>query len=136
MSTDARTALDQAIDSIESSYEFMLAYAAQGREQETSGPGPTIRATLQALDAALGALGDRIQAHAAADPARAAAMGEFLAVVRRDAAAAGAAVRLALAIPSISSQLIDNLNASIHIRALLTDVFLVDEALKSLARKA
>jgi len=26
---------------------------------------------------------------------------------------------------------VDNLNASIHIRALLTDVFLIDEALKS-----
>jgi hypothetical protein len=31
----------------------------------------------------------------------------------------------------MSSQLVDNLNASIHIRALLTDVFLIDEALKS-----
>jgi len=54
--------------------------------------------------------------------------------VRRDAGAAGAAVRLALTMPSISSQLIDNLNASIHVRALLTDVFLIDEALKLLAR--
>lgn len=136
MSTDTRAALDQVIDAIESSYEFMLAYAAQGREQEASGPGPNIRATLQALEAALGVLGERIQAHAAGEPARRAAVDEFLAVVRRDAGAAGAAVRLALALPAISSQLIDNLNASIHIRALLTDVFLVDEALKSLARKA
>jgi hypothetical protein len=30
----------------------------------------------------------------------------------------------------ISSQLVDNLNASIHLRALLTDLFIVDEALK------
>jgi len=28
---------------------------------------------------------------------------------------------------SVSSQLIDNLNANIHFRALLTDLFLVDE---------
>jgi hypothetical protein len=35
-----------------------------------------------------------------------------------------------LAQPSINSQLIDNLNASIHVRALLTDLFLLDEALK------
>jgi hypothetical protein len=63
-------------------------------------------------------------------------VGEFLTVARRDAAAARSALRLALATPSISSQLIDNLNASIHIRALLTDVFLVDEALKSFARTA
>ena len=45
-----------------------------------------------------------------------------------------AAVRLALAVPSIGSQLIDNLNASIHVRTLLTDVFLLDEALKAATR--
>ena len=33
--------------------------------------------------------------------------------------------------PTISSQLIDNLNASIHLRALLTDLFLFDEILKA-----
>ena len=36
-----------------------------------------------------------------------------------------------LAQRSISSQLVDNLNASMHIRALLTDIFLIDEVLKS-----
>ncbi len=40
------------------------------------------------------------------------------------------AVELVLAQPAISSQLIDNLNASIHLRALLTDLFLIDEILK------
>jgi hypothetical protein len=30
----------------------------------------------------------------------------------------------------IISPLVDNLNASIHLRALLTDIFLIDEALK------
>jgi hypothetical protein len=38
-----------------------------------------------------------------------------------------------LAQKALSSQLIDNLNASIHIRALLTDIFLIDEALKGSA---
>ena len=42
-----------------------------------------------------------------------------------------AAMRLVLAQPSISSQLVDNLNASIHVRALLTDLFLIDEILKA-----
>ena len=37
---------------------------------------------------------------------------------------------LVLARADISSQLIDNLNASIHLRALLTDLFVVDEVLK------
>ena len=42
-----------------------------------------------------------------------------------------AVVNLVLAQPSISSQLVDNLNASMHVRALLTDLFLIDEVLKT-----
>jgi hypothetical protein len=53
-----------------------------------------------------------------------------LTVIERDGKDAQAAVRLVLAQPSISSQLVDNLNASIHLRALLTDLFLIDEILK------
>ena len=52
--------------------------------------------------------------------------------VDRDAVASRAAVAIVLSLPGISSQVIDNLNASIHLRALLTDLFLVDEVLKGL----
>ena len=45
-----------------------------------------------------------------------------------------AAIQVVIAQPSISSQLIDNLNASIHLRALLTDLFLIDEIVKTLPR--
>ncbi len=54
----------------------------------------------------------------------------FVAVLDRDARDSLATVQLVLAQPTISSQLIDNLNASIHLRALLTDLFLIDEILK------
>jgi len=50
--------------------------------------------------------------------------------LERDARDSLAAIQLVLAQPTISSQLIDNLNASIHLRALLTDLFLIDEILK------
>ena len=53
----------------------------------------------------------------------------MIGVLRRDAEATSAAVKLVLAQDGISSQLIDNLNASIHVRALLTDLFLLDEVL-------
>ena len=59
---------------------------------------------------------------------------EFLAladVVRQDAHKTRVAVTLVKVQPAISSQLIDNLNASIHFRALLTDLFLLDEAMKT-----
>ena len=52
----------------------------------------------------------------------------FIAMLNKDAADARTAVGLVLAQPSISSQLVDNLNASIHLRALLTDLFLMDES--------
>jgi hypothetical protein len=54
----------------------------------------------------------------------------FFNALDRDAAIAVAAVRLVLAQSAISSQLVDNLNASIHLRAVLTDIFLLDEAFK------
>ena len=55
----------------------------------------------------------------------------FLDVLDRDARDSMAAIELVLVQPGISSQLVDNLNASIHLRALLTDLFLVDEVLKT-----
>jgi hypothetical protein len=54
----------------------------------------------------------------------------FFAVLQRDASDSLAAIELVLAQPAIGSQLIDNLNASIHLRALLTDLFLLTEIAK------
>ena len=56
--------------------------------------------------------------------------GAFLEAVSRDARIAHGAISLVLTRPAISSLLVDNLNASIHLRALLTDLFLIDQALK------
>jgi hypothetical protein len=117
---------------IEEAYEFMLAYAAQGLASEAgSSAGSQVRGFLSRLDAALDGLADVFRAVVAAEqPTGADQYQAFIGVLERDAHAALAAVRLVLAQPGISSQLIDNLNASIHLRALLTDVFLVDEILK------
>jgi hypothetical protein len=56
---------------------------------------------------------------------------EFIEVLGEDAQKAQAAIRMVLSLPSISSQLTDNLNSSIHLRTLLTDLFLIDEVLKT-----
>jgi hypothetical protein len=114
--------LDGAIDVVEETYEFMLAYAAQGRRTEEDGSSSGIRAYLQRTEEALRVIAAAHVGGAAAE--------QFLDVIRQDAAKAGAAIRFVLAQPSIGSQLVDNLNASIHLRALLTDLFLLDEALK------
>ena len=115
--------LDEAIAVVEETYEFMLAYAAQGRRVEEDSSSSGIRSYLERADAALAVIA------AAKVPGKPAE--QFLDVVRQDVAKAGAALRFVLAQPSVSSQLVDNLNASIHVRALLTDLFLLDEALKT-----
>jgi hypothetical protein len=106
----------------------MLAYAAQGREDEVGG---SIRQFLERAADALDGLATTVAARPhAQDAASRRAVAAFLQVLDDDARKAGAALRLVLAQKSISSQLVDNLNASIHLRALLTDIFLIDEALK------
>jgi hypothetical protein len=105
----------------------MLAYAAQGvTGEDGSGKGGQIRHFLERAKEALSGLG---AAYAAA-VGQAEVYRAFLAVLDRDAKDSLAAIELVLAQPAISSQLIDNLNASIHLRALLTDLFLIEEILK------
>jgi len=121
----------EAIDAIESTYELMLAYAAQGREREEDDP-LGVRQALRRADAALDVLeaatpNDMGSPGGAVDQATA----SMLSVLKQDVAKARAAFRFVLAQRSIGSQMIDNVNASIHVRALLTDLFLIDEALKS-----
>jgi hypothetical protein len=125
-------------NAIEECYEFMLAYAAQGVVDEPASPASgQLRTFLQRAESALDGLAGSCRA--AVDEGRLQPVDRYVAfidVLDRDAQSALAAVRLVLAQPSIGSQLIDNLNASIHVRALLTDLFLIDEILKSRARIA
>ena len=117
---------------IEECYEFMLAYAAQGlRTEPGGGSGSQLRTLLTQCDDALDGLGDVFTEIVASEQLRPAEKYQaFIAMLNRDASDARAAVGLVLAQPSISSQLIDNLNASIHLRALLTDLFLIDEIVR------
>ena len=133
MSADATSELDSRINTIEEAYEFMLAYAAQGLPTDQGNDtGRQAREYLGRLDTALSGLGDFFKAHIASLGVQPAApYAGFIAVIDRDARDAQAAVQLVLAQPSIGSQMVDNLNASIHLRALLTDLFLIDEILKA-----
>ena len=119
-------------EAVEECYEFMLAYAAQGLPtDEGSKSGGQIREFLQRAVKALTGLAEtcamavREEGLEPADKYVA-----FFAVLDRDSRDSLAAIELVLAQPAIGSQLIDNLNASIHLRALLTDLFLLDEILR------
>ncbi len=124
--------LNGRINTIEEAYEYMLAYAAQGLSSDQgSDTGAQAREYLRRCDAALANLGGFLSEYvkdAGFEPA--APYRAFIDVIEKDAKAAQAAVQLVLAQRAISSQLVDNLNASIHLRALLTDLFLIDEVIK------
>jgi hypothetical protein len=123
---------------VEECYEFMLAYAAQGlRTDEGSKSGGHVREFLERAVKALTGLAEvcaRAVRDESLEPAEKYAA--FLAVLDRDSRDSLAAIDLVLAQPVISSQLIDNLNASLHLRALLTDLFLLDEILKQQVKPA
>jgi hypothetical protein len=134
MTGDVRQRFDAAIDAIEGGYEMLLAYAAQGRHTDrNAAQGP--RPRLEAMVDALAALPELARAVAAGADAGALADGAaFFDALSRDASVAAAEIRLVLRRPDVGSQLIDNLNASIHLRAVLTDIFLLDELFGTKAR--
>jgi hypothetical protein len=129
----AREELSRRADAIEGGYEMMLAYAAQGLPSDQGAANSSqLREHLQRFETALTGLAQTYRECASAlgvGPAD--ALNNFLKTLESDAAATQAALRLVLGQPGISSQMIDNINASIHVRALLTDVFVVDEILKA-----
>ena len=125
-------------EAVEECYEFMLAYAAQGlRTDEGSKSGGQVRGFLQRAVKALTGLAEVCTVAVREEGLEPAAKyAAFLAVLDRDSRDSLAAIELVLAQPVISSQLIDNLNASIHLRALLTDLFLLDEILRKHVKPA
>lgn len=108
--------LQARIDVVESGYEFLLAFAAQGREDD-GGPDSEVRRTLSAMSGATDDILRLLEQMGSA----------YLWVVADDAKKARAAIALVLAQDTIGSELVDNLNVSIHLRALLTDLFLVSD---------
>jgi hypothetical protein len=129
----ARAELSRRADAIEGGYEMMLAYAAQGLTTDQGAANSAqIRDHLTRFEEALTGLAQAYRECAAAlgvGPQD--AIETFLKAVEIDAATTQAALRLVMGQPGISSQMIDNVNASIHVRALLTDVFIIDEVLKA-----
>ena len=112
--------LAESIETIETGYEYLLAYAAQGRPAGAeTGPGPHARPTLEGMLKAMVQLGDSL-----ADREE-----PFERVIAEDCRKAGAAIAFLLGQERIGSEIVDNLNASIHLRAVLTDLFLYSEAL-------
>ncbi len=126
------TDISNRCEAVEECYEFLLAYAAQGLPSDQgSKSGSQVRGFLQNAVNALTGLTEACTRAVKEDGLEPADKYlAFVAVLDRDARDSLAALQLVLAQPAISSQLIDNLNASIHLRALLTDLFLLGEVVR------
>ena len=128
------TAFSERCDAIEECYEFMLAYAGQGLpSDEGSQSGGQVREFLARAVQAMTGLAESCSQSAEEEGLEPAdkvprPLLQCWTATPHDSLAA---LELLSAQPVISSQLIDNLNASIHLRALLTDLFLFDEILKA-----
>ena len=120
MAKDVRAAINQ----IEEAYEFMLAYAAQGRQHEAETEGESqIRGFLVRFRSALDSLSSCMPGLLSADGHGAAFAKRFA----EDVAVMQSILDLITNQDSISSDMIDNTNGLIAVRALLTDLFFVDQ---------
>ena len=135
--TDSVSGFRERVTALEESYEFMLAFAAQGISGDSSSKSiGQLREFLDKADQALDGLSGAFEAVVQSEglePKE--SYGAFATTLAGDAEASRSTILLAQAQERISSQLIDNLNASIHIRALLTDLFFIDEVLKEATRE-
>ena len=137
MQDNSEAQLQSCIEKIEAAYEYMLAYAAQGRKTEPvvgeGIDGPSIRAFLEGLLWGIEQLPEGfsqvVQTLNVDDKAKQ-QLDSFKLTLSADANSASAVVGMVLNVPSLSSQVIDNLNASTHVRTLLTDIFVLDEVLR------
>ena len=116
------------IELVEEAYEYMLAYAAQGRADEGAGPdGAHIRTFLvqlsEATDDILAVMDD---VHAISPNSSA-----FFEALKSDAATVKSVMSIMLGKDNVSSEMIDNANGLISVRSYLTALFFIDKAVLS-----
>ncbi len=113
------------IEAVEEAYEFMLAYAAQGRADEGAGPdGAQIREFLRQFDKAVSAIAGMIDTL----PGIAGETAGFAASLKKDSETMSSVLKIMLASDNVSSEVIDNANGLIAVRSYLTSLFFLDKA--------
>ena len=120
-------AIRENIEIVEEAYEFMLAYAAQGRAEEGAGPdGAHIRTFLARFAEAAGAMRPQAGALMAGGKSDG---GALLDSFQRDSDTVLSVLHLLLGRDNISSEMIDNTNGLIVMRSYLTTLFFIDKAI-------
>ncbi|MGI9425609.1 MAG: hypothetical protein ACR2PA_20640 [Hyphomicrobiaceae bacterium] len=115
------------IEIVEEAYEYMLAYAAQGRTDEGAGPdGAHIRSFVARFADAAEAMAPDIAGRMDAEIIDCSALqGSF----QRDSDIVVVLLRLLLSRDNMTSEMIDNTNGMIVMRSYLTTLFYIDKVL-------
>lgn len=114
----------ESIDTIEEAYEFMLAYAAQGRQIESESEGASqIRGFLERFREAL----NMLSSHAAGLLETGKNNNAFSAHFTRDTEVMMDVLDMLTSKSNITSDMIDNTNGMIAVRSFLTNVFFIDQ---------
>jgi hypothetical protein len=120
------TEIRKNIELVEEAYEFMLAYAAQGRADEGAGPdGAHIRTFLTQFSDAT----DRIIEDLDKLSKPNGEMGTFINSAKSDAETVKSVMSIMLQKGNISSEMVDNANGLITVRSYLTALFFIDKAI-------
>ena len=117
--------INRAIYQIEVSYEYMLAYAAQGRPTDKGESQSPVREYLDKMFIACEALLLSLEKNKKLNTQY------FVKTIINDVNTTRSMLGLVLEMSDISSQIVDNLNASVHLRAMLTDLFVLEDILKA-----
>ncbi len=116
------------IELVEEAYEFMLAYAAQGRADEGAGPdGAHIRTFLTQFSAATDNIINELDELTASYETTE----TFIKAVKTDADTVKSVIAIMLQKDNVSSEMIDNANGLITVRSYLTALFFIDKAVLS-----
>jgi len=119
------TEIRKNIELVEEAYEFMLAYAAQGRVDEGAGPdGAHIRTFLTQFSDAT----DRIIEDLNKLSKPNGEMGTFINSAKSDAETVKSVMSIMLQKGNISSEMVDNANGLITVRSYQTALFFIDKA--------
>ena len=115
----------EEIERIEEAYEYMLAYAAQGRADEGAGPdGAHIRTFLKQFHESL----THIQKIYGNKGKGKDDLKGFTSAMNQDAETVASVIKILLNQKNISSEMIDNANGLIFVRSYLTSLFFLDKA--------
>ena len=119
------TEIRKNIELVEEAYEFMLAYAAQGRTDEGAGPdGAHIRTFLTQFSEATDNIINELDNLTEADGT----METFIKTAKSDADTVKSVLAIMLQKENVSSEMVDNANGLITVRSYLTALFFIDKA--------